>query len=127
MNFRYVAEDGKLKVLNFVLHSLEYADAVLLSGERVDGSSLFSYIEAGSSDLYVVPRYSTAFLNPFRSARRLIFSAHFIPVKVNRWRPHRSIYYAKPTDFLPSVPAISSRRWANWNIMFRVKERDVHC
>ncbi|MDD3811202.1 MAG: glutamine synthetase, partial [Bacteroidales bacterium] len=50
MNFRYVAEDGKLKVLNFVLHSLEYADAVLSSGERVDGSSLFSYIEAGSSD-----------------------------------------------------------------------------
>jgi glutamine synthetase len=66
MNFRYVAEDGKLKVLNFVLHSLEYADAVLSSGERVDGSSLFSYIEAGSSDLYVIPRYSTAFLNPFQ-------------------------------------------------------------
>jgi glutamine synthetase len=26
---------------------------------------LFSYIEAGSSDLYVIPRYSTAFVNPF--------------------------------------------------------------
>jgi glutamine synthetase len=34
-------------------------------GERVDGSSLFSFIEAGSSDLYVVPRFKTAFLNPF--------------------------------------------------------------
>jgi glutamine synthetase len=38
---------------------------MLSYGERVDGSSLFSFIEAGSSDLYVLPRYKTAFLNPF--------------------------------------------------------------
>ncbi len=65
LNFRYVAEDGKLKLLNFVIHSIEYLEVMLATGERVDGSSLFSYIEAGSSDLYVVPRYSTAFVNPF--------------------------------------------------------------
>jgi len=65
LNFRYVAEDGKLKVLNFSVHSREYLETVLSSGERVDGSSLFSYIEAGSSDLYVIPRYSTAYVNPF--------------------------------------------------------------
>ena len=34
-------------------------------GERVDGSSLFSFVAADSSDLYVVPRYKTAFVNPF--------------------------------------------------------------
>jgi glutamine synthetase len=65
VNFRYVAGDGKLKTLNFYLHSPEYLDAILTCGERVDGSSLFSFIEAGSSDLYVLPRYSTAFHNPF--------------------------------------------------------------
>ncbi len=65
MNFRYVAEDGKLKALNFVINSLEHLDLVLTTGERVDGSSIFSFIGAGSSDLYVIPRYSTAFLNPF--------------------------------------------------------------
>ena len=65
VNFRYVAADGRLKTLNFVINSLEYLDEILTSGERVDGSSLFSFIEAGSSDLYVVPRYSTAFVNPF--------------------------------------------------------------
>ncbi len=65
MNFRYAAEDGKLKSLNFVISSLEHLDSVLTLGERVDGSSLFSFIEAGSSDLYVIPRYKTAFLNPF--------------------------------------------------------------
>jgi len=65
LNFRYVAEDGRLKTLNFVVSGRDHLDAILSSGERVDGSSLFSFMEAGSSDLYVVPRYRTAFLNPF--------------------------------------------------------------
>ncbi|MBF0409075.1 MAG: glutamine synthetase [Candidatus Riflebacteria bacterium] len=65
MNFRYVGGDGKLKILNFVINDRKHLDEVLSVGERVDGSSLFSYIEPCSSDLYVVPRYRTAFLNPF--------------------------------------------------------------
>jgi len=65
INFRYVAEDGKLKTLNFVPYSREHLISILTAGERVDGSSLFSFVEAGSSDLYVIPRYRTAFLNPF--------------------------------------------------------------
>ena len=65
LNFRYVADDGKLKTLNFVISSLEHLDQVLTTGERVDGSSLFPFISAGSSDLYVIPRFNTAFLNPF--------------------------------------------------------------
>lgn len=65
LNFRYVAEDGKLKTLNFVINSLDHLDTILATGERVDGSSLFSYVEAETSDLYVIPRFNTAFLNPF--------------------------------------------------------------
>lgn len=65
INFRYVGADGRLKTLNFMINSAEHLDSVLTYGERVDGSSLFPYIEAGSSDLYVIPRYRTAFLNPF--------------------------------------------------------------
>lgn len=65
INFRYVAGDGRLKTLNFVINNRKHLDTILLQGERVDGSSLFKFIEAGSSDLYVVPRYRTAFLNPF--------------------------------------------------------------
>ncbi len=65
LNLRYVGEDGKLKILNFVITSKEYLDSILSTGERVDGSSLFSYVEAGKSDLYVIPRFKTAFLNPF--------------------------------------------------------------
>jgi len=71
LNLRYVAEDGRLKSLNFVINSLEHLEDILTHGERVDGSSLFSFIEAGSSDLYVIPRYSTAFLNPFEEVPTL--------------------------------------------------------
>ena len=65
LNFRYVGEDGKLKTLNFVITSKDYLESILSTGERVDGSSLFSYIDADSSDLYVIPRFRTAFVNPF--------------------------------------------------------------
>lgn len=65
VNFRYVGGDGRLKTLNFVIQSREHLDNILSTGERVDGSSLFNFLEAGSSDLYVVPRFRTAFVNPF--------------------------------------------------------------
>ena len=65
VNFMYPAGDGRLKTLNFVINNVAYLDAILTCGERVDGSSLFPFIEAGSSDLYVLPRFSTAFLDPF--------------------------------------------------------------
>ena len=66
VNFRYAAADGRLKSLNFIINDLDYLDTILTYGERVDGSSLFpNFVQAGASDLYVVPRYRTAFVNPF--------------------------------------------------------------
>lgn len=65
VNFMYPASDGRLKTLNFVINDLQYLETILTLGERVDGSSLFPFISAGSSDLYVIPRYRTAFLDPF--------------------------------------------------------------
>ena len=53
VNFMYPAGDGRLKTLNFVINDLCYLDTILTCGERVDGSSLFSFIQAGSSDLYL--------------------------------------------------------------------------
>ena len=66
LNFRYVAGDGRLKTLNFVITGHEHLESILTFGERVDGSSLFPFMETASSDLYVVPRYRTAFINPFQ-------------------------------------------------------------
>jgi len=65
VNFRYVGGDGRLKTLNFVITSKAQLDRLLSMGERVDGSSLLPYIDAASSDLYVIPRYRTAYVNPF--------------------------------------------------------------
>lgn len=65
LNFHYCGWDGRLKTLNFVIRDKEHLENILEAGERVDGSSLFPFIEAGKSDLYVIPRYRTAFRNPF--------------------------------------------------------------
>jgi glutamine synthetase len=65
LNFRYVAGDNRLKKLTFVINNKEHLESLLSTGERVDGSSLFSYVQACSSDLYVIPKYRTAFVNPF--------------------------------------------------------------
>lgn len=77
VNFMYPAADGRLKTLNFVINDEAYLDAILTCGERVDGSSLFPFIEAGSSDLYVVPRFRTAFIDPFADEMTLVMLCSF--------------------------------------------------
>lgn len=77
VNFMYPAGDGRLKTLNFVINNRAYLDAILTCGERVDGSSLFPFIEAGSSDLYVIPRFRTAFLDPFAEIPTLAMLCSF--------------------------------------------------
>lgn len=78
VKFMYPAEDNRLKSLNFVINSEDYLVSILTFGERVDGSSLFpSFIEAGNSDLYVVPRFSTAFVDPFSEIPTLTLLASF--------------------------------------------------
>ena len=77
VNFMYAGGDGRLKTLNFILNDEAYLDEILTCGERVDGSSLFSYIEASSSDLYVIPRYATAFVDPFAELPTLCLLCSF--------------------------------------------------
>ena len=77
VNFMYPGGDGRLKTLNFVVTDEKYLDEILSCGERVDGSSLFSFIEASSSDLYVVPRFDTAFIDPFAKLPTLCFLCSF--------------------------------------------------
>ena len=87
VNFMYPGGDGKLKTLNFVISDRAYLNTILTCGERVDGSSLFSFIEASASDLYVLPRFSTAFVDPFAE----ICSARISTKTDSRWprRPNR--------------------------------------
>lgn len=65
VNLRYVGGDGRLKTLAFPINSREHLLEVLTHGERVDSSSVFAGVQTSTSDVYIVPRHSTAFLNPF--------------------------------------------------------------
>ena len=65
LNFIYIGEDSKPKTVNFIITDKEYLDSILSTGERIDGSSIFSDIPAGKGDLYIIPRYHTAYVNPF--------------------------------------------------------------
>lgn len=74
LDFRYVASDGRLKALNFVVSDRSYLEQILSSGERVDGSNIFpSFVNVGASDLYVVPRFRTAFVDPFKEIPTISF------------------------------------------------------
>ena len=78
IDFMYPAQDGRVKTLNFTVNALAYAETILSEGERVDGSSLFpAFVEAGNSDLYVIPRYRTAFVDPFNEIPTLCFLCSF--------------------------------------------------
>lgn len=66
VNFRYTSFDGKLRELRLPVNNRAYLERILAGGERVDGSSLFpGLFPTGESDLYAVPVYRWAFLNPF--------------------------------------------------------------
>ncbi len=65
LNLCHIPEEGRLKTLSFSATDKNRVYEILDSGERVDGSNLFSFIEAGKSDIYIVPDIKRAFVNPF--------------------------------------------------------------
>lgn len=78
ITFHYTGLDGKYKELKLPVGNARRAERVLAEGERVDGSSLFrGVVDVSCSDLYVVPVYASAFLNPF-DARSLDFTCRFL-------------------------------------------------
>jgi glutamine synthetase len=65
LNLCHIPEDGRLKILSFVVTGAEKVEEILELGERVDGSNLFSFLEPGESDIYIHPRLDRAFTDPF--------------------------------------------------------------
>ncbi len=66
ITFHYTGIDGRIKELRIPVTSRKQVEIILAEGERCDGSSLFKgVVDAGKSDLYVVPVYKSAFINPF--------------------------------------------------------------
>ncbi len=95
LNFRFVAGDGRLKTLNFVISSKDQLESLLTAGERVDGSSLFDHIDAAHSDLYIIPRYRTAYVNPCATTPTLDILCS---------------YYTSEGEPLPNAPEYIVRR-----------------
>lgn len=71
INLCHIPEDGKLRTLSFSAINKDRVSEILDFGERADGSSLFSSIEPGKSDIYITPRIQRAFVNPFSTLQTL--------------------------------------------------------
>jgi glutamine synthetase len=67
LNLCHIPEDGRLKTLSFSATDRNRVYEILEFGERVDGSNLFSFIEAGKSDIYIMPKVDRAFTDPFQT------------------------------------------------------------
>jgi glutamine synthetase len=65
LNLCHIPEDGRLKTLSFSAADKNRVSQILEFGERVDGSNLFSFIEAGKSDIYIKPKIDRVFINHF--------------------------------------------------------------
>jgi len=71
INLCHIPEDCRLKTLSFTVKNRERLHEILEFGERVDGSSLFSYIDPDKSDIYILPKIEPCFVNPFSSISAL--------------------------------------------------------
>lgn len=71
INFRYISIDEKLKTLNFVVTGKEELENLLKFGERVNGNEVLPYNNNEHPDLYIIPNFNTAFLNPFTTISTL--------------------------------------------------------
>ena len=109
VNFMYPGGDGKLKTLNFVINDLDYLETILTCGERVDGSSLFSFIQAGSSDLYVLPRFRTAFVDPFAEIPTVSLLCSYFDKDGNPLESITSLATMRRCSLLRTSAAIMSR------------------
>lgn len=108
LNFRYSAADSRLKTLSFIIKDRHHLDSILGAGERVDGSSLFpNYVEAGSSDLYVIPRYRTAFVNPFSQIPALDILCSFYDKDGNPFSNSPEYILRKSHDVLKQKTGLS--------------------
>ena len=78
VSLRHAALDGKIKELKVPVTNYEYIERILTDGERVDGSSLFKgIVDPSNSDLYIVPEYKTAFVDPFDPKKLNIFCSYY--------------------------------------------------
>jgi len=78
VNLCHIPDDSHLKTLSFAVKNKDRLKDILEFGERVDGSSLFSYIDPSRSDVYIVPKIESGFINPFSSVPTLNILSEYL-------------------------------------------------
>ncbi len=63
LNLCYIGSNSRLNSVSFSTFDISYIDAILSRGERI--ASVFLNKDVDSEESYIVPKYKTAFLNPF--------------------------------------------------------------
>lgn len=106
VTFHYTALDGKLKELRIPATDSAQIECILAEGERADGSSLFKgMVDTAVSDLYIVPDYKTAFLNPFDDksldfiCRYLTWDGELAPFALDNILARAAALFRKNTGF----------------------------
>ena len=81
LSLMHIGADGWLKSLDFAPRDAEHLRAILATGERADGSSLFpgSGIDASASDILLRPRPETAFKDPFATTPTMVVASQRLP------------------------------------------------
>jgi len=127
LNFNYVAGDGRLKTLSFTIRDEKQVRKLLDWGERVDGSSLFSYVDSANSDLYVIPRFKTAFLNPFSPIPTLNLLCSYFDGKGNELDIAPEYIVKKAAQKLKEKTGISLHMLGEleYYVIFKVKDEEL--
>lgn len=69
LEFLYNGENNKLKSIIFSVNSEEELDNILTNGTLIDGYNIFSFIEEIDGNLFIIPKFRTAFVNPFNDIK----------------------------------------------------------
>ena len=83
----------------------------------------FHILMPRQSDLYVIPRFRTAFVNPFTEQPTLDILCSFYTKDGLPLESAPEYILKRLQKYLLKKPVISSKQWVNWNIISSVRRR----
>ena len=122
VNFCHIPEDCRLRTLSFAVREKRQLEEMLYLGERVDGSSLFSYIEASSSDIYIVPNPDSFFIDPFSPIPALDIMCTYVDENGKPLSIAPQAILSKAEDTLRSTAGVSLKALAELEFYVQSQE-----
>ena len=125
VNLCHIPEDGRLKTLSFSTADKNRILEVLESGERVDGSSLFSFIDPHKSDIYLMPKLSRVFLNPFCPTRTLNVFCRYLDQDGNPLNVAPENVLSRAEERLLSTTGVTLKLLAELEFFITSRQREI--